>query len=158
MHKTHQDVLKEINHYIEYKFDVDNNIAYIYISWKDITYYIKYDNDEVYSSYDERFFKIDKYCIKSLVYSILNKICKEYKYPTRWVIYKINDNNINNIVFDVVEYENESNQSEDLYDITKEFLQIGLRQDHILEAKEFNLKSGMELVINYNLNLTTSIE
>ncbi len=158
MYTTHQDILKEKNHYVEYVFDVDKDTAYIYISWKNITYYITCKENEVFSSYDEQFFKIPGYAVKSLVYSILNRICREYKYPIRWVIYKMGENHIKSMPFEILEYEEDLVLSDDLLDMTKEVLQTGLRPDHILEAKAFNLKDGMESVLNYNFNLEAVIQ
>lgn len=144
---THQEILKKINYYIEYRYNADHNTAYIYISWLNKTFYMKWDNNQLFNSYDEKFYKINKEYILSVAYLTLYKICQEYKYPIRWVIYKSQDIEISKITFDILEFEEETTRSNDLLDITKDMIQYGMRPDHIIEAQTFEVSEGLQLIL-----------
>ncbi len=144
---THQEILKKINYYIEYKYNADHRTAYIYISWLNKTFYLKWDNKQLFNSYDEKFYNINKEYVLSIVYVTLQKICQEFKYPIRWVVYKSQENEISKMVFDILEYEDDVSRSNDLLDITKDIVQYGLKPEHIVEAQTFNVSDGLQVVL-----------
>lgn len=153
------DILQKTNYFISYNFSDDKH-AEVFVSWKNISYLIRWDekSQSVLSDYKDIQISCPRYSAASMVFAIFNDILTEYKYPINYVFYHLEGNIAKTFYFDICQDDEEIQKTMDLQYVTENLIKNGLQRSDVELAKNFNFYPGLKAVSDYILNTEEELD
>ena len=141
--KSPTEILREKNYYVEYAFDTKLDTATIHVSWKGFSYNISYDESSqvLFDSYNNVNYYCPEYCKEALANTILNAVCKDLRYPRKWVLFKVDGKPAKKLSFGTPK-----NKESVLHlnEMTTQIINFGLQQEDWEMSKQLNINEGLK--------------
>ena len=142
-----QDILASCNYQIIYNWNSKDRQGEVSVTWTDDYFIIKWSQltKTLVSNFHEKSFSCLEESSKSLAYLILRQICNEFKYPTKFIFFKVDGVIEKSFAF------NDSKKTNDLFFMSEEIYYNGLRPEHIKLCKKDELWAGLKDITKYHL-------
>lgn len=152
MLKFTKEILKDCDYLIEYDFDGKNQ-AIIKCPFVDAgTIVIKWNPTikSLVNTWTNEAIECPDYAAAIIAQFILQEICKYFKYPYHFVLFKLQNNNTTLFYFDVSK---NIKKSKDLDDLSQDIMNNGVRPEHFLIAEQFEIGEGFKALVEYYLGI-----
>lgn len=150
---TPTDILQQVNYYVNYDYR-DNNIGNISINWleeKDRNQFINWTKKKktIYTSWDQETIKCPEYAVSTIAEHSLRELVKIYRFPYKYVNFKLMGNPCKHFFFDVIEDSSEEvmEKSDLLYSIYDDIRTTSFSWEHCQLAREFGLEDGFVIMV-----------